>query len=167
MAKKKVVKKKSPKKKALKKTLGKHRVVLDLQDIRVDADPNTIASMMSALIHIPSYRKRFEANPVTHLRECGIKIPADVARKITPQSIRMTLDELAEGAAAAPADTALLPGVFVLARVATRPGTSPGVRVGVMVATETRTFADVRLEEEGTGLVARQKSQRVRRQNRP
>ncbi len=163
---KKSTKKKVVKKKTTKKTHEENRVVLDLQDIRVDADPNTIVSMVSALIHIPSYRKRFEANPVAHLRECGIKIPADVARKITPQSIRMTLEELKEGAEIAPAETALLPGVGVAVRVGTRPGTMPGVRVGVMVGTMTRTFA-VRLEEERTGLVARQKAQRIRRENRP
>lgn len=143
------------------------RVILNVEDVRVDANPDTIVSMISALIHIPSYRKSFEADPVAHLEECGITVRENLVDKITPESIRATLDELTEGSEEQ--TVAAIPGVGVLVRVGTRPGTSPGVRVGVQVATQTSTFAEPAepsARGQGTGLAARQKEQEVKRQRR-
>lgn len=132
------------------------REILDVEQIRVTADPETIVTMMSALIHIPSYRKNFEADPVGHLREVGIEVPPAVGDQITPESIRMTLDELTEGGEEPAVALAVIPGVAVAVRVGTRPGTSPGVRVGVSVATNTSTFARVEAVEGSTTVSVRQ-----------
>lgn len=141
------------------------RIVLNVEDIRVDANPDAIASMMSALIHIPSYRKSFEADPVAHLRECGIGVPDGFDARITPESIRSTLDDLTEGGEERTA--AAIPGVAVVVRVGTRPGTNPSVSVGARVATGTAVFARPESEEErGTGLAPRQQGQAAKRQKR-
>lgn len=145
------------------------RVTLDVEDIRVDASPEALASMMSALIHIPSYRKNFERNPVAHLKECGISVPSSVGKQITPESIRLTLDELTEGSEAR-ATAAVLPAVAVGVRVGTAPGTSPAVAVGIHAGVNTTVFATVRtagVAEERPGLSGRQKGQAVKREKRP
>jgi hypothetical protein len=142
-------------------------IALDVEDIRLDASPEAVASMMSALIHIPSYRKRFEQNPVAHLKEVGINVPSHIGKQITPESIRVTLDELTEGGEER--SVAAIPGVAVAVRVGTRPGTSPGVRVGVSVATGTSTFTIVQPlagAEGRPGLAARQKGQAIKRERR-
>lgn len=161
-------KEKQPREPRVRKCEGEeNRVTLDVEDIRVDASPETIATMMSALIHIPSYRKRFEQNPVEHLKECGITVPGHVAKQITPESIRLTLDELAEGGEEK--TVAAIPGVAVFVRVGTRPGTRPAVNVGVRVATGTTTFAVEEEPQAGagrSGLAARQKGQAIKRQRR-
>jgi hypothetical protein len=145
-----------------------HNVVLDVEDIRVDASPEAIASMMSALINVPTYRKAFEKNPVACLKEVGINVPSRVAKQISPQSIRNTLDGLTEGGEEKA--TAAVPGVAVAVRVGTRPGTRPGVSVGVRVATGTSTFAAVgtedALKESKPGLSSRQKGQQIKRDRR-
>lgn len=160
-------KEKQPREPRVRKSEGEeNRVTLDVEDIRVDASPETIATMMSALIHIPSYRKRFEQNPVAHLKECGITVPSHVAKQITSESIRVTLDELTEGGEEK--TTAAIPGVAVAVRVGTRPGTRPGVSVGVRVATGTTTFAvaEAEVAEGRRGLAGRQKGQAIKRQRR-
>ncbi|HEX2223716.1 MAG TPA: hypothetical protein VHN15_05900 [Thermoanaerobaculia bacterium] len=141
------------------------RVVLNVEDIRVDASPDVIATMMSALIHIPSYRKSFEQDPVGHLQECGISVPSQIGEQITPESIRLTLNDLTEGGEEQ--TVAAIPGVAVAVRVGTSPGTRPGVSVGVRVATGSSTFAIAQpeLTREG-GLAGRQKGQELKRQKR-
>lgn len=156
-----------PSKKSKPKKTEEARVALNVEDIRVDASPQAITSMISALIHIPSYRKSFEQNPVAHLKECGITVPNSVGKRITPESIRAALDELTEGGEEQ--TTAALPGVAVAVQVYTRPATSPGVRVGVNVATASSTFASVQPEAaagDRPGLRARQKGEALKRQKR-
>ncbi|MQA28216.1 MAG: hypothetical protein GEU82_00045 [Luteitalea sp.] len=150
---------------AKKRSEGNH-VTLDVEDIRVDASPEAIATMMSALIHIPSYRKGFEKDPVAHLKEVGIAVPNNVAAQISSQSIRSTLDDLTEGGEERTA--AAIPGVAVVVRVGTRPGTRPGVSVGVRVATGTSVFAAVQPEvpRTKTGLAGRQRGQAIKRSRR-
>ena len=143
------------------------RVVLNVEDIRVDANPETIASMMNALIYLPSYRKRFEEDPVAHLKEVGIDVPAQTAGQITPERIRLTLDSLTEGGEERAA--AILPAVAVVVRVGTRPATAPGVEVGVTVAVGTSTFSRTpaeRIDEIQRGLAARQQGQEIKRLRR-
>lgn len=148
-----------------KKEKEQDRIILNVEEIRVDANPETIASMMSALIHIPSYRNNFEADPIAHLEECGIQVPENLRSQITSESIRVTIDDLTEGGEERTA--AAVPGVAVAVRVGTSPGTRPGVSVGVRVATGTAVFARVSVaEDELGGLTARQKGQAVKRQNR-
>lgn len=155
-------------KKRASQRISAETISLDVEEIRVDASPDAVATMMSALIHIPSYRKRFEQNPVAHLKEVGITVPRRVAQQITPDSIRMTLDELTEGGEERA--TAAVPGVAVAVRVGTRPGTRPGVNVGVRVATGSSTFARVKPDalddDTRPGLAARQKGQAVKRAKR-
>jgi hypothetical protein len=139
-------------------------ISLNVEDVRVETDPETIAAMMSALIHIPSYRRSFEADPVAHLAECGIKVPKEVAGQITAKSIQATLDELTEGGEERTA--AAVPGVAVAVRVGTRPGTRPGVSVGVRVATGTAVFAAADVREGEGGLAGRQKAQAKKREKR-
>lgn len=149
-----------------KKAAAGNNISLDVEDIRIDASPEAIATMMSALIHIPSYRKGFEKDPVAHLKEVGIAVPNEIAQQISAQSIRATLDELTEGGEEKTA--AAIPGVAVAVRVGTRPGTRPGVSVGVRVATGTQTFAEVAAEVPRTrrGLAGRQKGQAIKRRRR-
>ena len=136
-----------------------HRVVLNVGDIRIDADPAIIARMMHDLIHKPAFRKAFEADPLAYLQECGINVPKNLREKITSQSIDATLSEF-KGRG----EAQLWPGVFPLVRVGTRPGTHPAVRVGVMVATETEIFGITREKDliGIDGLTSRQRANRMR-----
>lgn len=144
-----------------------HRVVLNVGDIRVDAEPGSIVTLVHSLIHNEEYRKAFETDPVGCLKDCGIDVPEEMRDRITPESIRATIDQLTEGSEA---QLFVAPGVAPAIRVGTRPGTRPGVSVGVRVATGTSTFAAAEEPELHKvwqeGLVARQKAQDYKRRNR-
>ncbi|MBA7678523.1 hypothetical protein ES703_86799 [subsurface metagenome] len=137
-----------------------HRIVLNVGDIRIDADPAIIARMMHDLIHKPEFRKAFEADPLEYLHECGINVPKDLKEKITPETIDAMLSEFKRVG-----EAQLWPGVGVLVRVATRPGTSPMTRVGVMVCTETEIAGVLDKGLIGIdGLTASQRAARMRQE---
>ncbi len=123
-----------------------NRVMLEVGDVHVDADPEQLGEMVEKLVYDPSYRKEFEENPAKHLGECGIMIPPHVADAINRKSIDEAIFRRTEGsgdlAVTAAEPGAVLPGVAVGVRVGTRPGTRPGVNVGVRVATNSSTLAE-------------------------
>lgn len=113
-------------------------VTLNIDDIRVDADPEKLGQMMNRLMTDPAYRKQFESDPVAGLKSYGINVPASARERITREAIDATLQQMTEGGDATTLNVAV--GV----RVGTRPGTRPGVSVGVRVATGTSTFGAAR-----------------------
>lgn len=109
-----------------------NRIVLNLGEVKVDANPTELAALVHHLSTNAEFREIFEADPVTCLRDCGLEISEQAAKRVTPDAIKATLDQLKEGneVAAIPA-----PGVAPAIRVGTNPATRPGVNVGVRVVT--------------------------------
>lgn len=106
------------------------KISLDLENVRIDADPVVVAGMVHNLINNPDYRKVFEDSPAECLEECGIMVDPEIRKQMTTANISKALDSLKERIG--PEEVAFVPGVAPAVRV----GTSPGVRVGVQVGVE-------------------------------
>jgi hypothetical protein len=116
----------------------KGRVIINSDEVSVDADPEKLGEMMDKIINDADFRKSFEADPVRELGNYGISVSPSVGQTITPEAIDATIQDMTEGEDVEPPNVAILVGV----RVATKPATRPGVSVGVRVVTGTRTFGD-------------------------
>jgi|SoiMethySBSTD1v2_1073268.scaffolds.fasta_scaffold265638_2 hypothetical protein len=143
------------------------RVVLDVEDIRIDANPLKIGELMQKLITDSGFRDTFHKDPVSELRAVGIRVPERIRRKITKEKVNATLEKLIENSYGTE-NAAVLPAVGV--SVGTDPGTAPVVIVGVTIATGTSTFSITqktapfeRKAELWSGLAARQQNQRVKK----
>ena len=143
------------------------RVVLDVKDIRIDANPLKIGELMQKLIQDSNFRESFHKDPVSELRAVGISVPPRIGRKITREKVNATLEKLIENSYGTE-NSAVLPAVGV--SVGTDPGTAPVVIVGVTIATGTSTFSFTqktapfeRKAELWSGLAARQENQRVKK----
>lgn len=116
----------------------KGRVIINSDEVSVDADPEKLGEMMDKIINDADFRRSFEADPVRELGNYGISVSPAARQTITPENIDATIEEMTEGQGEPTVNVAV--GV----KVGTRPATRPGVNVGVRVVTGTRTFGDAR-----------------------
>lgn len=145
------------------------RVVLNVEDIRINADPLKIGEMVHKLIADSEFRESFHEDPIAELRTVGIRVPERLRSQITRENVNATLETMIEGSYAVESPAAL-PAVAVGVSVGTDPGTAPVVIVGVTVVTGTSTFCLTqktvpfeRKAELWSGLAARQANQRAKR----
>jgi hypothetical protein len=116
----------------------KGRVIINSDEVSVDADPEKLGEMMDKIINDAEFRKTFEADPVRELGNYGISVSPTARQAITPENIDATIEEMTEGQGEPTVN------IVVGVKVGTRPATKPGVSVGVRVITGTRTFGDAR-----------------------
>jgi hypothetical protein len=152
-------------------SLKKRRVVLDAEDIRIDADPLKLGELMHNLITDAGFRESFHKDPLSELRSVGISVPERLREKITRENVNATLESLIEGSYASES-ASLSPAVGVVVGSGTAPATVPRVYVvaGIQVATGTSTFSFTlntipfeRKAELWSGLAARQAGQRAKK----
>jgi len=117
---------------------SRNRLVLNLGDVKIDADPLQIARLIHDLVNKKAFRRVFEADPVGALREAGIKVPEEYAERITPAAIDKGLAQFKERA---DVEARFAPGVGVAVGVHTDPAVAVGVNAGVQSAVVTAVIA--------------------------